>query len=318
MSKVLITGGMGSIGKNLIQLLAEKGEVSSILIIDNLTSSNPDLYLDTKLNIDLQICDISNREKIPPLVQSFNPDYIFHLAAHFANQNSVDFPFSDIETNVIGILNLLISAKECSNLKKFIYASSSCIYGTESELMNIDQKIYPHETPYAINKYVGELYCAYFNQLFKLPTISIRIFNTYGPGELSGKYRNVIPNFIFKALHNQPITITGNGEETRDFTYVSDTCNLLLLASKYSSDKHVVFNGGTGKKLKIIDLAKRIVELSNSQSEIIFVPSRNWDQVKDRCADIALTQERLGYLPIVGIDDGLTKTIDWYKAKLKI
>jgi nucleoside-diphosphate-sugar epimerase len=313
MKKILITGGAGSIGKSLVDSLIEKYQNPEILVIDNLSANNTELQ---KLkSVRFECLDIANVEKIRPLVQEFNPNYVFHLAAHFANQNSVDYPFSDIDTNITGTVNLLNACLGLAHLKKVVYASSSCVYGGDLSFMKVDSNIFPYETPYAINKYVGEMYMKYFNVHYKMPTVSVRIFNTYGPGEMAGKYRNVIPNFIEKALNNHDLTITGDGSEQRDFTYIEDTSQILLLASLYEGDTYEVFNGGSGIGLPIKQLAQKIIEIANSNSKLVLIPRRDWDHVHTRISDISYSLDLLNYVPKIGIDEGLIKTIEWYKKQ---
>lgn len=312
--KIIITGGAGSIGKFLINILKDYFKTPEILVVDNLTAGNTEL--EKLKDVYFECIDIANREKLEPIIRSFSPNYVFHLAAHFANQNSVDYPLSDIDTNVIGTVNLLNACQGLPHLKKIVYSSSSCVYGGELAFMKVDSTIFPYETPYAINKYVGEMYMKYFNVHFKLPTVSVRIFNTYGPGEMAGKYRNVIPNFIEKALNNQDLTITGDGSEQRDFTYIEDTADLLLKAALFSQDVYEVFNGGSGVGLSIKDLAEKIIKATNSHSKLLFVPRRDWDHVHTRVSDISSTQEKLNYNPTVGINEGLIKTVEWFKMQL--
>jgi UDP-glucose 4-epimerase len=259
--------------------------------------------------------DIGNTEKLSAFFKNYQPNYIFHLAAHFANQNSVDHPLSDINTNIIGVVNLFETQKNNKELKKIIFASSSCVYGN-SAIMKEDIHVSPYDTPYAINKYVGELYAKYYAEIHAIPTVSARVFNSFGPGEMPGQYRNVIPNFIQKALLNQTINITGTGDETRDFTYVEDTVNLLskLALSEYKLAE--VFNGGTGNRVSIKALAEAVIALTKSKSEINFTAPRVWDHVKDRCANIEKSKELVDYNPDYDFRLGLTKTINWLKEKL--
>ncbi|MGC9345764.1 MAG: NAD-dependent epimerase/dehydratase family protein, partial [Candidatus Bathyarchaeales archaeon] len=193
--RILVTGGCGCIGSNLVKALLG-AEPERIVVLDD------------------------ERMK---RVFSFKPDYVFHLAAHFANQNSVDHPETDLLVNGLGTLKTL----EYANLvgvEKFVFASSGCsVYGSQAPLPLKEDFVSLHlDTPYQINKLVGELYCNYFHDYYGLPVAIARYFNVYGPGEVPGKYRNVIPNFIWWALHKQPLPITGSGEETRDFTFVED------------------------------------------------------------------------------------------------
>jgi UDP-glucose 4-epimerase len=309
-SKVLITGGFGALGLNLIEELQNKFDCK-IMVVDNFSAgtSNHDI------KIDFTYLDISNSEKTQSFFEKYKPNFIFHLAAHFANQNSVDHPISDIQTNVIGLVNLFESQKKNSELKKIIFASSSCVYGN-SNIMNENDNISPYDTPYAINKYVGELYCNYYAKIHNIPTISARIFNSFGPGEMPGAYRNVIPNFIKKAMQNEEITITGTGDETRDFTYVSNTIDLLIKLAESDYISAEVFNAGTGSKTKIKYLAETIVRLTNSKSKIVYKEARNWDHVKDRLSDISKSKRLLNYQPEYDFEQGLLQTINWIKSKI--
>ncbi len=309
-ARILVTGGAGFIGNNLVRKLLQLG-ASQVLIMDN-QSSGMSVFLPNDERIIFVGMDIDKMDKLNFVINQHSFDYVFHLAAHFANQNSVDHPFSDIQTNIVGTVSLLEILKHHKSLKKFIYASSSCVYGT-TELMNEEHYIYPSETPYSINKYTAELYTQYYAHLFHVPTISIRIFNTYGPYEMAGKYRNVIPNFIEKAINGEDLNITGTGKETRDFTYVDDLVELMLLAACSSYQHGEIFNGGTAVKTEINKMANIILEATQSNSKINYKPARNWDKVKDRLSDTSKSIELLGYTPKTSIEEGLRKTIKWYQ-----
>lgn len=314
-AKVLVTGGAGAIGLNLIERMLESG-VGSVMVIDNLSSGYKN-YLPNDERIIFIKADIGEIESYRKQMEEFKPNYVFHLAAHFANQNSVDHPFKDVQANIIGTMNLLEICKENDRLKKFVYTSSSCVYGSSAFMAEKDY-IYPHETPYAINKYTAELYVKYYASMYKIPSVSIRVFNTYGPYEPHGAYRNVIPNFIVRAIKGDPLFITGDGTETRDFTFVGNTTQLLTLAALSSINDGEIFNGGTGKLTQIINLAKMIIEYTGSSSEIVFKERRNWDAVKDRMSDITKSQKILGYEPEIPLTKGLRKTVDWYVNEYKI
>ena len=309
-SKILITGGFGALGHNLINYL-EQNYTCEIHVIDNFSAGHANFSRNTQFSY----IDIGNTEKVNTFFKNYKPNFIFHLAAHFANQNSVDHPLSDINTNIIGVVNLFETQRNNAELKKIIFASSSCVYGN-SQTMAEDIPVSPYDTPYAINKYVGELYAKYYSEIHQVPVISARIFNSYGPGELPGEYRNVIPNFIKKALLNQDIVITGTGNETRDFTYVNDTVNLLVRLATSTYKQAEIFNGGTGIKVSIKTIAEKIIELSNSNSKIIYNAPRNWDHVKDRCSSIKKSQQLLEYEPTHKLEEGLLTTINWIKEKM--
>lgn len=306
--KALVTGGAGAIGSNLVNTLLQKG--MEVLVVDNLSSG----YVDNiNPNATFIEADISDEFTMQALLKENQFDYIFHLAAFFANQNSVDHPLRDLEVNGKGTLLLLKLAKEHSHaLKRFIYASSSCVYGAFEGMAN---ETSPHllETPYAITKLVGEQYCMYYHQNFRLPVTVFRFFNCYGAGERPGKYRNVIPNFINQALKGETLKITGSGEETRDFTFVDDALNgiLLTLDSEFAIGQ--TYNISTGKETTILHLAQRIIELTGSSSKIEFIPRRNWDHTLRRCGDSSKIKKDFGFLPRTELDEGLEKAIAWIK-----
>jgi UDP-glucose 4-epimerase len=307
--KTIVIGGAGAIGSNLVRKLLNENH--NVLVLDNLSSGFSSLV---SRDANFEYCDIRDKAKLQDKILRFDPHYIYNLAAHFANQNSVDYPFDDINTNIIGVVNVLECCKELKNLKKYVYASSSCVYGN-SNIMSEKDSITPHETPYAINKYVAELYSMFYSKSFGLPIVNVRIFNTYGPGEYAGVYRNVIPNFISKALANEDILITGTGKEIRDFTYVDDTCNLLSLAANSKFKQSEIFNSGTGSKTTIEYLAKKIISDSGSLSKIKFVDKRDWDGVDCRVSDITKSEALLSYKPETNLDTGLLSTIQWHKRE---
>ena len=308
---VVITGGAGFIGCNLVKELL-KHDTKKIYVLDNL-SSGVKSFLPEDKRVEFIYCNISNYEKC---LKSFpkKVDYVFHLAAHFANQNSVEYPISDVLTNVVGTTNILKICKDI-NIKKLIYTSSSCVYGN-SEDMSENVSIYPTETPYAINKLCAEMYVKYFAELHNLPALSVRIFNTFGPYELPGQYRNVIPNFIDLALDNKPLVITGTGDETRDFTYVDDTINLMISMCLSDKKDGSVYNAGTGVSTSIKYLVKYIIKLCGSDSKIIYKDKRDWDNVEHRLSNIEKSQLNFRYNPTTKIEKGLKKTIEWHKKTI--
>jgi nucleoside-diphosphate-sugar epimerase len=217
---ILVTGGAGAIGGNLCRKLSEMN-AQKVIILDDLSSSY-DWNIPKAENIVFVKGNILNDEMLKRVFKE-KPDYVFHLAAHFANQNSVDNPEKDLMINGIGILKVLQYA-QLVELKRFVYSSSGCgVYGLDSKMPfeEHDISISLH-TPYQVTKLLGELYTNYFHNLYNMPIANARFFNSYGPGEVPGKYRNVIPNFFYWAMKGIPLPITGKGTETRDWTYVSD------------------------------------------------------------------------------------------------
>lgn len=306
----MITGGRGTIGSAVARMVLAT-DCGAVYLVDDLSAG---AHNETT-GCEFVHCDVANAEKLSKVVGSIRPDFVIHLAAHFANQNSVDFPVSDATTNIIGTINLLESLRRSDARPKVVYASSSCVYGNSLE-MREDSNLQHFDTPYAISKYTAELYHRFYAVHHKIETVSVRIFNTYGPGELPGQYRNVIPNFISKALRGEPIVITGSGEETRDFTYVDDTASLLLTAAFSGYCSGEVFNGGTGTQTSISKLAELVIGLTGSQSRVEFVPRRNWDAVDRRFSDTTRTSDMLGFRAKTDLASGLVKTIDWLRPRV--
>ena len=222
---VLITGGAGAIGSNLTRELSKHAE--RVFILDNLVSSAR-WNVPSLPNVMFVEGDILDEVKVKRVFLE-KPDIVFHLAAFFANQNLVDHPENDLMVNGMGTLKLM-EYGVLSGLERFVYASSGCsIYGSAAPLPLKEDFVSMHlTTPYQITKMLGELYANFFHHHYGLPVVKARFFNSYGPGEIPGEYRNVIPNFIYWAMKGLPLPITGTGEETRDFTYVGDIVDGLL------------------------------------------------------------------------------------------
>jgi nucleoside-diphosphate-sugar epimerase len=308
---VLVTGGCGCIGSNLIGTLL-KADPEKIVVVDDLSAAYEwNLPKDSK--VVFIHGSILDEEKMKRAF-SFKPHFVFHLAAHFANQNSVDHPETDLLVNGLGTLKAL----EYSNLvgvERFVFASSGCsVYGSQAPLPLREDYVSLHlDTPYQIDKLVGELYCNYFYNYYKLPVAMARYFNVYGPGEVPGKYRNVIPNFIWWALHKKSLPVTGTGEETRDFTFVEDIVDGTLRMGVVKEAVGEAVNLASETETKVIDLANWINELSGNEAGIVFKPRRDWDKVVKRRASIEKARRLLGYKPKTGMKTGLNKTYEWVR-----
>jgi len=308
MMTVLVTGGAGAIGSRLVRRLLERG-AERIVVIDNLSSGHKWL-LPTDARVGFtkgDVCDIL------ALCLDVKSPLVFHLAAFFANQNSVDHPQDDLRTNGLGTLTMLMWAAQ-QLARGFVYASAGCsIAGHGSDVpiredMPVSLEL---DTPYQITKALGEFYCNYFDA--QVPTVRCRFFNSYGPGEVPGSYRNVIPNFVWRALHQEPLVITGSGEETRDFIYIDDLVNGLLAAAETPGARSDAFNLGTGVQTRIIDLAETIIKACRAKSRIEFAPRRPWDRSVHREADIGKAKAVLGFRPVISVREGIDRTVDWFQ-----
>jgi nucleoside-diphosphate-sugar epimerase len=241
------------------------------------------------------------------------PQIVYHLAAHFANQNSVDNPETDLMVNGMGILRVLEHAR-LVGVERFIYSSSGCgMYGPDSKMPfeehEVSMKLY---TPYQVTKTLGELYTNYFYNLYNLPIVNARLFNAYGPGEAPGKYRNVIPNFFYWSINKQPLPITGTGSETRDFTYVSDIVSGLLAMASSEDAVGETINLATGREIRICDLAKWILDLTGSDAGVFFKEKRDWDRKPRLLASIEKAKRILGYEPQMDFEEGLKHVYAWF------
>ncbi len=305
MKKILVTGGAGAIGSRLVGILCQDYPV---LVLDDLSSG----WFENLRGLPVRFWRGSVMDdEILKEVFAEHPSIIFHLAANFANQNSVDYPQKDLLVNGLGTLKILQYALE-ERIERFVYTSSSCVYGNLAG--PISEKSHRHslDTPYAITKLLGEQYMNFFHRHHAMPTVILRLFNSYGPGEYPGKYRNVIPNFMYRALRKEPLIITGDGNETRDFTYIDDVVKALILAMSRSEAVGKTFNVGSGRATPIRELAELILQVCGSEVPMEYQPRRGWDSVSQRCSDIALARETLGYGPTVKLPEGLRRTYNWF------
>lgn len=306
--RCLVTGGAGAIGSRLVRRLLEDG-AERVVVVDNLTSGCRWLLPDDA-RVEFREEDVAELEDSGLRLDTA---VVFHLAAFFANQNSVDHPLEDLQTNGRGTLATLLWSR-ANRARALVYASAGCSiagHGIEEPIRE-DMPVSLHlDTPYQITKALGEFYCNYF--LADFPTVRCRFFNSYGPGELPGAYRNVIPNFIWRALHNEPLVITGTGEETRDFIFVDDLVEGLVRSASTPGAAGQAINLGTGVQTRVLDLARMVIEACDSRSKIEFAERRAWDNSTHRQADISRAHEILGLQPRMRVAEGITKTVAWFR-----
>jgi len=310
---ILVTGGAGAIGSNLTRTIAGLG-AKIVMVLDNLSSAER-WNVPALSNVMFVEGDIRDEVKLKRVFFE-KPEYVFHLAAFFANQNSVNYPEIDLDVNGMGTLRLL-EYSLFTGVKRLIYASSGCsIYGSSAPLPLREEFMSLNlSTPYQITKMLGELYCNFFYNHYGLPVVKTRFFNSYGPGEIPGQYRNVIPNFIYWAMKGESLPLTGTGEETRDFTYVDDLIDGLLRAGYYDGAIGKEFNLASGKETKIIDLANRISDLTGNKAGIRFLSRRKWDTKSRLLASVDRAKALVGYVPKTEFDEGLKRTVEWFKDK---
>ena len=307
---ILVTGGAGCIGTNLCRKLAELN-AEKVIILDDLSSAY-EWNIPRAKNITFVKGSILDDGMLKRVFKE-RPDYVFHLAAHFANQNSVDNPEYDLMVNGIGMLKVLQYA-HLVGVERFVYSSSGCgVYGLESTMPfeEHDISISLH-TPYQVTKLLGELYTNYFHNLYGLPIVNARFFNVFGPGEVPGRYRNVIPNFFYWAMNGRALPITGDGSEMRDWTYVDDIINGLLAMGVREEAVGEAINLGSGKEHRVVDMARKVNDIVGNEAGIEYTERRNWDAKTRLLSSVEKAKRLLDYKPQMEFADGLERVHEWF------
>ena len=302
----LITGGAGFIGSHLCECLVDSGEV---ICLDNFdpyyspqTKRKNVEHLMQHPNFKLVEGSILNKQLLDELF--IDVDYVFHNAAQAGVRVSVENPTKTHEVNTTGTLNILEAAVD-SGVRKVINASSSSVYGKVSYLPFDEEHPNVPVSPYGASKLVAEHYCRVFSELHDLETVSLRYFTVFGPRMRPDLAINI---FTGKALNNEPIEIFGDGEKTRDFTFIDNIVDANLRAMERGSG---VYNIGGGERVSINGLAERIVEIVGSESEIFYSESVKGD-AEHTWSDVSKARRELGYEPKVGLDEGLKRYVEWY------
>ena len=297
MAKILVTGGAGFIGSNLVDALIEKGH--DVLIIDNLSTGKKE---NINKKADFVEEDLRNYDKIHPLFEGV--DFVFHEAALPRIPLSIEKPQESNDINIKGTLNALVAAK-FFGVKKFIYAASSSALGSNASLpMKEDGQCFPLN-PYALQKYVGELYCKIFFDIYGLPTVALRYFNVYGPRQpRDGSYTPVIGIFLTQKKKGEKLTITGDGKQTRDFTHVFDVVKVNILAMEsHKVGYGEVINIGGGENHSVNEIAEMV------GGEAVHIPERP-GEMRDTLADITRAKELLSWRPEITLEEGIKKLLE--------
>jgi UDP-glucose 4-epimerase len=310
--QVVVTGGMGAIGRHLVAALIQLG--AHVTVIDNV--STPLLLSHEMLaheQLRLVRKSILDEEGLNAAVTP-DTELVFHLAALFANRRSVEQPEKDLLVNGLGTLRLLLRAHAC-DVACFVYVSSASVYKDNLPLIAETSPVGDFGAPYQITKYVGELYTEYVSAK-GLPSVIIRLFSSYGPGELPGPYRNVVANFIYRALRGEELHISGTGMETRPFTYVGDHVTAMLRGGVLDRAKGEVFNSANEQAHSVEHMAKLVLHATGSNVPIRKGPHRSWDTRLYVRASAEKLRERLEFAPQVSLEEGLARTVAWYQRHL--
>ncbi len=310
MKKIAVLGGAGFIGSHIVEkAIANQLEV---VVLDNITSGfqhNIQVFID-KNQAHFIKGDIAD---IPTLKAAlYGVDTVFHLAALTSVPESIEFPEKYIHTNTLGTYHVLKTCEECG-VKNLVFSSSAAIYGDNPLVPKVESMRAEPKSMYAVTKLDGEMYCQLFREHHNLNATALRYFNVFGPRQdPNSAYAAAIPIFIAKALANQPITIFGDGEQTRDFVYVKDVVQANFLAANQGTD---VVNVAYGEKITINALAKKIIAFTKSKSHIQYLDPRPGD-IKHSVADNQKIIREIGFKPISNLDEGLQDTIAYFKDKI--
>lgn len=306
----LISGGGGFIGSHLVHRLVAEAE--RVRVVDNFATGQRERLRDVEGTIDLVEGDLADPAVCEAALQGV--DYVLHQAAIPSVQRSVKNPIETNRANVIGTLNLLEASRK-QRVRRFVYASSSSAYGDTPVLPKREDMPANPLSPYALQKFVGERYCQLYFILYSLETVSLRYFNVFGPGQdPHSEYSAVIPKFVSRLGEGAPLIVYGNGEQSRDFTYVDNVVEANLLALHAPRAAGSVINVGCGERITLNRLIKSLEEILHVRAKIDYQAPRPGD-VRDSLADISLAQDLLGYQPKVGVTEGLRRTVDYFMSK---
>lgn len=311
MDKFLVTGGAGFIGSNICKTLVAQG--CSVRVVDNLLTGKKSNLAEVIDEIEFIEADMGDSEVARSAVKDI--DAVIHQGALPSVPLSVDNPGNTHRHCVDATFTLLLAARD-AGVKRFVYAASSSAYGDTPTLPKVETMPPNPLSPYAVAKLVGEYYCSVFFQVYGLETISLRYFNVFGPHQdPASQYAAAIPAFVTAVLKNESPTIYGDGEQSRDFTYIDNVVEANLLAARAKQTKGEVVNIACGQAVTVNDVIDIINEVLEKNVKPVYAPARAGD-VKHSLADITMATEVIGFEPVIGFEDGLRKAIDWYREHL--
>ncbi len=311
MSHYVVTGGAGFIGSAIVRRLLSEG-AARVTVIDNLLSGYEANLEEVKGSIDFHRADIRNYEEIAPLIRG--AAVVFHEAAIPSVPRSIDDPVPSHQCNIDGTFNVLRAAKE-GEVGRVVYAASSSAYG-DTEVMPKVEDMTPHpKSPYALQKLVGEYYCNIFASVYGLETVALRYFNVYGPRQdPTSAYSGVLSLFMKAAIERRAPMIFGDGEQSRDFTYVEDVAELNLKAARAPNVSGRVYNGGNGGRITLNQAWTLLQKIEGIELAPNFGPPRQGD-VRDSQADVTAAVRDLGHAPRFSFEEGMRRTLEWYRKQ---
>ena len=302
--RYLVTGGAGFIGSHIVRRLVSEG--AEVRVVDNLSTGLAERLDDVRESVDLVRGDLANQQVSEEAVQGI--DCVLHQAAVPSVQRSVSDPVGTNRANVTATVNLLESCRK-AGVRRVVYAASSSAYGDTEVLPKTEQMPANPLSPYALQKWVGEHYCKLYHSLYELETVSLRYFNVFGPAQdPHSEYSAVIPKFINAMLVKKPITVYGDGEQSRDFTYVENVVEANVMALQASAAPGNVCNIGCGERVTLNTLIRLLEEIMGVKAEVDYADPKPGD-VRHSLADITAARRLLGYAPKVWLKEGLMQTV---------
>ncbi|WP_353439146.1 NAD-dependent epimerase/dehydratase family protein [Polynucleobacter sp. UK-FUSCHL-C3] len=322
-SRVLVVGGAGFVGSNLVHQILEQNP-REIIVVDNLLSSDvSNIPIDSRVHFVFgSITDDQILRNLPD-----DLDYAFHLACYHGNQSSIANPLADHDNNTLTTLKLFERLKDVKSLKKVVYAAAACAvaektYDTPTATTEDQAVTLYHDSPYSISKIIGELYGNYYFERHQLPFVKARFSNVYGPREILGAgqwrgtvhtvWRNVTPTFIWRSLNGEALPLDNGGNASRDFIFVEDMARGLM-ACALKGQPGEIYNLATGKETSILELATLINQYTGNKTPLDLKPARDWDRSGKRFASTEKARSILGFEAKVSISDGVKRAVEWTK-----
>jgi UDP-N-acetylglucosamine/UDP-N-acetyl-alpha-D-glucosaminouronate 4-epimerase len=307
--RFVVTGGAGFIGSNTVEELVRRGH--SVVVLDDLSSGKEENLAESRNKITFIKGSITDIEVVRKAMHE--AECVLHLAARTSVPRSVKDPIETNRINVDGTLSVLVAARD-AKVKRVVFAASSSAYGETATLPKVETMEPQPISPYGLTKYVGELYAQAFGRCYGLENVSLRYFNIFGPRQdPSSPYSGVLAKFCTAFLEDTQPVIFGDGEQTRDFTYVENAVQANLLACEAPHASGKVFNIGVGERFSLNQTVALLCKISEKNLEAKYDPPREGD-IRDSQADISQAREFLGYEPKVGFEEGLRRTFEWYRA----
>jgi nucleoside-diphosphate-sugar epimerase len=307
--RYLVTGGAGFIGSNIVDELVRRGH--EVVVLDNLSAGKEENLTGVRKKIEFRAESITDLAAVQSA--SKGADYVIHLAARTSVPRSVQNPLDTNSVNIDGTLNVLVAARD-AKVRRFVYAASSSAYGETPTLPKTETMQPAPISPYGVTKYVGEIYAQVFGRVYGLENASVRFFNVFGPRQdPTSQYSGVLSRFMLAVIEGKQPVIYGDGEQSRDFTYIDNIVDETLRACEAKGASGMVFNGGTGARITLNEVLKLLEKITGKKIEAKYDPPRTGD-IRDSQADVSLAHKVLGYQPLVHLEEGLRRTWDWYKS----